>query len=133
MKVYIQSKKHGKFHNENFFKAYLGFHEMGFETVPFSNIKELRESSIEDIVVGYVGTVRSRLIDFGITAPEMDYPEELSEYLGRKVWKSHINTINCNPDLWPVFVKSVQDKKFTGVVVRSPKDLLVCDKEVKEV
>ena len=126
MKVYIQSKEHGKFHNENFFKAYLGFHEMGFETVPFSNIKELRESSIEDIVVGYVGTVRSRLIDFGITAPEMDYPEELSEYLGRKVWKSHINTINCNPDLWPVFVKSVQDKKFTGVVVRSPKDLIGC-------
>ena len=54
----------------------------------------------------------------------MDYPEELEKYLGRKVWKSRINTINCNPDLWPLFVKSLEDKKFTGVVVRSTKDLL---------
>ena len=30
--------------------------------------------------------VRSRLNDFGIIAPEMDYPDELSEYLGRKIW-----------------------------------------------
>jgi len=126
MRVFIQTKEKDKFHNDNFFKAYLGFHEMGFETITFSNNKELRESNIEDVVVGYVGTVRSRLNDFGITAPEMDYPEELSEYLGRKIWKSHINEINSNPDLWPVFVKSVEDKEFTGVVVRSPKDLIGC-------
>lgn len=88
--------------------------------------KELRESDIEDVVVGYVGTVRSRLNDFGITSPEMDYPEKLEKYLGRKVWKSRINTINCNPNLWPLFVKSVEDKKFTGVVVRTTKDLISC-------
>lgn len=126
MKVFFQAKEKGICNNDNFFKAYLGFHEMGFETIPFSNNEELRKSNIEDIVVGYVGTVRSRLKDFGIIAPEMDYPNELTEYLGRKVWKSHINTINTNPDLWPVFVKSVEDKKFTGVVVRSPKDLVGC-------
>lgn len=121
MRVFIQTKEQGKFHNDNFFKAYLGFYEMGFETITFSNNKELQKSK-----VGYVGTVRSRLRDYGIITPEMDYPAELSEYMGRKVWKSYINTINSNPDLWPVFVKPIQDKKFSGVVVRSPKDLIGC-------
>ena len=59
MRVFIQTKEQGKFHNDNFFKAYLGFHEMGFETITFSNNKELQESNLEDVVVGYVGTVRS--------------------------------------------------------------------------
>ena len=99
MRVFIQTKENGKFHNDNFFKAYLGFSEMGLEIITFSNNKELCASNIEDVVVGYVGTVRSRLNDFGSTAPEMDYPEELEKYLGRKVWKSRIDTINCNPDL----------------------------------
>ena len=52
MRVFIQTKENGKFHNNNFFKAYLGFSEMGLETVTFSNNKELRESDIEDVVVG---------------------------------------------------------------------------------
>ena len=52
MRVFIQTKENGKFHNDNFFKAYLGFSEMGLETVAFSNNKELRESDIEDVVVG---------------------------------------------------------------------------------
>lgn len=118
MRVFIQTKEKGKFHNENFFKAYLGFAEMGLETVTFSSNVELCESKLEDVVVGYVGTVRSRLNDFGITTPEMDYPDELEKYLGRKIWKSRINAINSNPNLWPLFVKSVEDKKFTGVVLR---------------
>lgn len=126
MRAYIQTKKYGKFDNDNFFKAYLGFHEMGFETITFSNNKELQTSNLEDVVVGYIGTVRSRLNDFGITAPEMDYPDEIKSYIGRKIWKSNINAINANPDLWPVFVKPVEDKKFTGVVVRSARDLIGC-------
>lgn len=126
MRAFIQTKRHGSLDNDNFFKAYLGFHEMGFETVTFTNNAELRESNLEDVVVGYVGTVRSRLNDFGIVTPEMDYPLELKKYLGRRIWLSKINTINSSPDLWPVFVKSVEDKKFTGVVVRSTKDLIGC-------
>lgn len=126
MRVFIQTREKGKFHNDNFFKAYLGFAEMELETVTFSSNVVLRESKLEDVVVGYVGTVRSRLNDFGITTPEMDYPDELEKYLGRKIWKSRINTINSNPNLWPLFVKSVEDKKFTGVVVRSAKDLISC-------
>lgn len=74
MRAFIQTKKDGKFHNDNFFKAYLEFLEMGFDTVTFSNHKEPQESSLEDVVVSNVKTVRSRLRDFGITTPEIDYP-----------------------------------------------------------
>ena len=37
-----------------------------------------------------------------------------------------MNEVNNNPDCWPVFVKPLEDKQFTGVVVRSPKDLIGC-------
>lgn len=126
MKVYIQSKSDYMPHNYNFFNAYQGFKEMGFETIMFQTPDELRKSNLEDVVVGYVGTVRERLFDFNIITPEMDYPNELSKFLGRKIWPVKMSQVTNNPDMWPVFVKPVEDKKFTGVVVRSPKDLIGC-------
>lgn len=124
MRAYIQSDKNGIPCNYNFMNAYQGFREMGFETVIFSNNAQLGNSLREDVVVGYVGTARFVLGRFGITAPEMDYPEELHGYLGRKIWSAKINEIAGSPELWPVFVKPVEDKQFTGVVVNSPKDLI---------
>lgn len=56
----------------------------------------------------------------------MDYPEELKEYLGRTIWKTKMNEVNNHPENWPVFVKPIEDKQFTGVVVRSTKDLIGC-------
>ena len=99
---------------------------MGFEIIPFSDPIELKNSMIEDVVVSSVTIVRERLYDFGIITPEIDYPESIQKYLCRKIWPSTINTINTHPELWPVFVKPIEDKKFTGVVVRSPKDLIGC-------
>lgn len=126
MKVYVQSYKNSIPHNYNFMNAYQGFYEMGFEIVPFHDNTTLQKSNIEDVVVGYVNMVRTRLYNFGIIAPEMDYPDELKKYLGRKVWKTKMNEINNNPDSWPVFVKPIEDKQFTGIVVRSTKDLIGC-------
>ena len=125
MKVYIHSKNNIP-HNYNFMNAFQGFSEMGFEIKLFCDNEELSDSKREDIVVGYVETVRSRLNYFGITTPEIDYPDELKKYLGRKIWKTKMNEINNNPDNWNVFVKPLEDKQFTGVVVRSPKDLIGC-------
>lgn len=126
MKVYVQSDKDYIPHNYNFFSAYQGFKEMGFETVMFYEQNELSESKKEDVVVGYVDSVRQRLCDFGITTPEIDYPEELKNFLGRKVWKAKLSQIANVPERWPVFIKPVEDKKFTGTVVKSPKDLIGC-------
>ena len=97
---------------------------MGFEVIPFHDNERFQESNKEDIVVGYVGTVRARLADLGIITPEMDYPDELKQYLGRRIWQTKMNEVNNNPDCWPVFVKPFEDKQFTGVVIRSPKDLI---------
>lgn len=124
MRAFIQSDKNGIPCSYNFMNAFQGFREMGFETVMFSNHGELHGNQPEDVVIGYVDTTRYALERFGITAPEMDYPNELSEYLGRKIWSAKINDIAGSPELWPVFVKPVEDKQFTGVVVNSPKDLI---------
>ena len=126
MKVYIQSYQNGTPHNYNFMNAYQGFYEMGFEIVPFSDTKSLLESNREDIIVGYVGTVRNKLHQLDILIPEMDYPDELQKYLGRKVWQTTMYDVSNNPNCWPVFVKPIEDKQFTGVAVRSTKDLIGC-------
>lgn len=98
MKANIQSYENGIPHNYNFMNAYQGFYEMGFEVIPFHDNERFQESNKEDIVVGYVGTVRARLADFGIITPEMDYPDELKQYLGRRIWQTKMNEVNNNPD-----------------------------------
>lgn len=126
MKVYIQCDRRGLPDEDSFFLAQKGFEECGMETVGFQSIDELQYAQREDIVVGYVGMVRRQLLRFGVTVPEMDYPEALTFCMGRKVWKSTANTVNRRPEMWPVFMKSVADKAITGVVVRSQKDLIGC-------
>lgn len=126
MKVYIQTGSAGTIQQSSFFEAWRGFRETGLETVLFQKEEMLKDSAREDVIVGYVDTVRRRLADFGIMPPEMDYPKELGPYLGRRIWESRIDTVNAHPEQWPVFVKPVEDKKFAGVIVRSPKDLMGC-------
>lgn len=99
---------------------------MGFEIIFFRDINDLRDNKKEDIVVSYVEDVRIALFKHDIITPEIDYPEELENYLGRKIWKSKLSTIANNPENWNVFIKPVEDKKFTGIVVRSTKDLIGC-------
>lgn len=124
MKVYLKKGPDDEIANHNFYAAYDGFKQMGFELRYFQDVSELSDHQKEDIVVGYVDDVRSMLRKYDITAPEMDYPEELTGYLGRKVWKSRLSTIANHPENWNVFVKPVEDKKFTGVVVRNTRDLV---------
>ncbi len=66
------------------------------------------------------------IVDFGEEIVDTDYPECLKIYLGRRIWKSTINEVNSNPDMWPVFVKPINNKKFTGRVINSPIDLIGC-------
>lgn len=110
--------------SDNFYKAYLAFYEAGIDCVLFHTPEKLLESQLEDVVVGYVGTIRWRLKQFGIDTPELDYPDELTKYLGRKVWSDKLSHIVYHTDLWPVFVKSVEDKEITGKVIKTPADLV---------
>lgn len=117
--------KNGRAFGTSAFAALLGFEDMGLEIVPFepdglAGIS--REAS--DIVVGGVGVVRGALRTLGRDVPEIDYPKELEPFLGRRVWRSTIRTVNSRADAWPVFVKPVQGKLFTGRLVTAEKDLV---------
>ena len=126
MRAFIQCNSGMLPFNETVYNAYLGFEEMGVETVFFNNLSMLEEANKEDVVVGGLDPTKWRLDQLGCEYPELDYPEELQKYLGRKIWRSSINSINSNPDLWPVFVKPYVDKRFTGRVINSTKDLIGC-------
>lgn len=116
MKVWIQSHKGYRPASKNFFEAMCGFEELGAEIRFFHNPMEMRQAEPEDILVGYVEAVQRHLDEMGFSYPDLDYPAELQGYLGRKIWKSTINTINSYPEQWPVFVKSIADKEITGVI-----------------
>lgn len=126
MKVYIQSDNRYCPADRDFFVAMQGYKELGAEIQFFYTPQEMNQAERPDIIVGYVGTIRRRLQYLHLPIPEMDYPVELADFLGRKVWKSTINTVNSHPEQWPVFVKSVADKEITGVLVQTPKDLIGC-------
>ncbi len=126
MKVYIRKGFDNQIASHNFYAAFDGFKQMGFEIIFFQNIKDVSDNMKEDIIVSYVDDVRMTLLTHDIVAPEIDYPEELEKYLGRRVWKSKLSVIANNPNNWNVFIKPVEDKKFTGIVVRSTKDLICC-------
>lgn len=122
MRPYIQSKA-GIPGGINFFDAYQGFSEMGFECVLFNDVEGLDTSLRADVVVGGLGVVQHALARFGIEAPHIDYPAELESYLGRRVWTSTLQEIAERPDTWPVFVKPMDEKRFTGLVIRDDCDL----------
>ncbi|GMK39883.1 hypothetical protein PCCS19_29380 [Paenibacillus sp. CCS19] len=126
MKVYIRRGSDNEISSHNFYAAYDGFKQMGFEIQYYKTLDELSDHNKEDIVVSYVDEVRSVLSQYGVVAPEMDYPDELQHYLGRRIWKSKLSAVVNNPDAWNIFIKPVEDKKFTGVVVKSTKDLVGC-------
>lgn len=112
--------------NYNVFNAYYGLRDMGFECIRFSSLQDLEDyyHSRGELIVGGVGMIRKRLEVFNIIPPTIDYPDELYPYLRRMIRKSTLHTIANNPDRWPVFIKSQEQKRLTGKVIRSTKDLV---------
>ena len=55
-----------------------------------------------------------------------DYLDILKKYYERKIWISKVNRVNSSPDMWSVFIKPVENKKFIGRAVYSTKDLIGC-------
>ena len=109
------------------YNACCGFREMGWEIVCFKSYSELVQAhEKQDVIVGGIGMVKRRLTDFGIAIVNTDYPPILNDYYGRKIWISKVNRINASPELWPVFIKPVENKKFIGRAVYSAKDMIGC-------
>ncbi len=125
MKVFIQVNRQKLPYSVNGYVAMAGFSQMGFEIIYFQRLAEVAAlMEPADVVVGGIATVRERLSQLGIDSKELNYPQAIQKYLGRKIWLSDMDTINRKPELWPVFVKSVEGKKITGKVIRSTTDLI---------
>ena len=127
MKAYIQTDNTGNFYNVNAFIANEGFELLGWETQKYFSVDEIADNDPEILIVGGIGNVRKRLQILGIDKPltEMDYPAELTKYLGRKVWATTIEELFDNEKNWNVFVKPKNDtKKFVGKVVKEYKDFI---------
>ena len=56
----------------------------------------------------------------GVTIEEYNYPEELSEYRGRKIWSTTVGNLKKEP--LPLFIKPVEEKAAKGIVIRSWED-----------
>lgn len=123
-KAYVQFKK-GLPYRESAFAAALAFRDMGFDVVPFDPSSDgVPKTEEGDVLVGGIGVVRRRLRALGRAIPDLDYPDELSPFLGRRVWRSTIDTVSSSPGTWPVFVKPLEEKRFAGKLVRGTGDLV---------
>lgn len=112
--------------NPNVFNAYKGLEDMGFECIKFSTLEELVDyhHSKSEIIVGGIGMIRKRLSVFEIDPITVDYPEELREFLGRRIQEDTLYNIANNPETWPIFIKSKEQKRITGKVIRKTADLI---------
>ena len=112
--------------NVNAFNAAEGFATLGYEIRTFRSLDEIDRCDPEPIIVGGIGNVRRRLSDLGLpTPPDLDYPEPLRPYLGRRLWEADFREVLRDESLRGIFIKPRGlTKYFTGKVVDSYADLL---------
>ena len=97
-----------------------GFAALNVETAPYHWIDDVDD--MQDLgptvgVAGYIGDVWKALKKLGKPIPPaLDYPKELEEFLGRKVWASTLDEVRATVE--PVFVKPVEQKAFTGFLYK---------------
>lgn len=109
---------------ESSYAAFYGFSLLGWEVI-FYEGNPPEGLSRQDIVVGWITQVKMAIKNLGIEPPtEIDYPEELEPYYGRKLWKSTLHKIYTDESTWPVFVKPVKGKQFNGKLITKLGDLV---------
>lgn len=130
MKVWVQEYGGGKMEKEYIdMIAVLESRNILYQTFTRKKIdrKQLPISK-DNIVVGEVEVALKALKFLGIEMKANSYPDCLTSFLERNIWKSTIGEIEqqiYNEEITEgVFLKpSLHAKKFTGVVVKSPADL----------
>lgn len=124
MKAFFQTDKSGEYYNVNAYVAAEGFKSLGFEIFKFSDPDEAGEDDPESVFVAGIGTLRRQLERLGCAIPpEIEYPEALTPFLGRKIWKSTLNKVIQSGETG-FFIKPVHTKLFTGKVIRGFRDFI---------
>ena len=104
-----------------------GLAKLGYEVVWFdqADVDKL-DLTADTLVVGFIEVVRGALKKItGKEVPVFNYPYELLDYLGRRVWLDTLGKIRNTPEMWPVFIKpSNEIKSFGGRLVRGVMDLV---------
>jgi len=135
MKVYarcrtIHDEHAGRIpYNRNIAIAIEGFHEMGFEIHFYDRVDEIYDIYEKgDIVLDGIQQVDYCLNKFGFKFPQIEYPECLEKYLGRKIWKDTTNSIANDEKKWSAgnFIKPLKEKAFTGKIISNLGDLIGC-------
>lgn len=128
MKAFIKANSDGFPYNVDTFNAYQGFKELGFDCLFFNKYEDLIEAchKPEDPIIGDDEILKKRLNEFNIKYISIDFPAEIGMFLGRIIWATDIQTIRRRSELHPVFVKSLEDKRLSGRVVRNSGDLDDC-------
>jgi len=119
-KIYIRHREQYP-DSPNTFAALDGFTQLGVEVQPyygFDDIQALTDLGPEVGVTGFVGDTWAALKVLGKPMPiPIDYPEQLTPWLGRKIWRSTLGEIRRSVE--QVFIKPVSEKLFTGFIWRS--------------
>ena len=123
MRVFIKTNEKGIPETETDYTAWQGFLSLGFNPIFYSSEKEIEDTRPDDLIVGGVSIIKRKMDSFCITIHEYDYPEELHEYLGRRIWNDKLDSVLKKTEDWPVFVKPIKDKAFVGFVLRSLTDV----------
>lgn len=125
MKVYIRIRHTGEFFNQNCFDVYTGCASLGIPVVTYKAVYSIEDNTPEDPIVGTLDDVEVAMDRMGIHLTPLDYPEELKDFLGRRIWKSTLFSITSHADSWHVFVKPIWDvKRFSGTVLDKSEDLI---------
>ncbi len=124
MKAYIRKNHDGQAFDRHMYAAYAGFRER-CEVQWYTTIHAVKEVATDDVIVGTYTDIRDWLETRRIEIPNLDYPEELREFLGRKLWQSTLFTVTNDVDAWHVFVKPVSEgHRFRGTTLDETDDLI---------
>ena len=113
------------------------FERRGYEIVRFE-FRDIAQGRLDDDLIktphemvlrGGVETVREALTRANRPLPpNLDLPDSLQPWFGRKVWHTTLGEIRANverPDFLPCHVKPLNHHKlFTGTVIRAFRDLI---------
>lgn len=134
MRAFIRKDINGHFTNVNPAIAADGLMRMGWELVDYASAKEIDDLSRDDLVVGHIADTRYCLNRLGLTyTNELDYPEELNAFLGRKVWVDTLHRVVAQKP-YPVFIKPRElNKLFTGTLIQADRDLIAIGHRTEDV
>lgn len=128
MRVYIQQKR-GGFPNINYYNAWLGFQELGYETMLFeeSAFNEL-DLSRESVVTGEIPVMLAAFAKLGVAYVPLQYiPQGLNRFAARRIWTSTLGEVrNAVASGEALFAKPLEGtpRYFKGQVLRTFRDLI---------